>query len=96
MEPGDKDRKRAWHAEQRRAAQAALPLSDAELGDLFSSVEESVESKGCDHSLRFTQRWASSKGHGPEPLFSWLAAHGGHCDCEVAANAQDHWQQNKQ
>jgi hypothetical protein len=28
-------------------------------------------------------------------LLAWLAENGGYCDCEVAGNAADHWEQNR-
>lgn len=95
MDQADRDRKKAWKAQQMAAQRGAFPLSDESLQSLFSSVELLVEQNGCDHSLRFTEQWTAENSHPQEPLFAWLRDNGGYCDCEVVANAQDHWQQNR-
>jgi Protein of unknown function (DUF2695) len=54
-----------------------------------------LEKKGCDHTYRFTNKWISENKQKSSPVFEWLEENGGFCDCEIAANAQDHWEQNK-
>ncbi len=95
MDSADRDRKRQWKARQREAARGAFPVSDALLQTLFKSVEELVNENGCDHSLRFTEQWIAKNQQPREPLIRWLDENGGFCDCEVVANAYDHWEQNK-
>jgi hypothetical protein len=57
VESSDRDRKKAWKAQQRERARSAFPASDALLQSLFAFVERLVEEQGCDHSLRFTKQW---------------------------------------
>lgn len=76
-------------------ARKAFPLADEALEQLFAAVETSVEQHGCDHTLRFTQQWLTEHGENPESAIAWLKNHGGLCDCEVVANAYDHWEQNR-
>lgn len=95
MDRADRERKRAWKAQERAVARSAFPLSNELLESLFSSVEECVEANGCDHSLRFTEQWIEASKQPREPLIAWLQRNGGCCDCEVVANAQNHWEQFK-
>lgn len=94
MDQEDRERKAAWKAEQRERARGAFPLPDEELSALFHAVESGLREAGCDHSLRVTRRWLAGKTHDPEKVIAWLRANGGFCDCEVAANARDHWENN--
>jgi hypothetical protein len=95
MNPADRDRKKAWKEQERQKAQAAFPLSSELLESLFASLEAKVDEEGCDHTHRFTDRWLSENKQPRTPVLEWLEGHGGFCDCEVIANAQDHWEQNR-
>ncbi len=95
MNPTDRDRKKAWKEQERKKAQAAFPLSSELLESLFTFVEAQVDNEGCDHTHRFTERWVSENTQQHTQIFEWLEENGGFCDCEVIANAQDHWEQNK-
>lgn len=93
MDAGDRDRKREWKQQQRVAAREAFPIPDAMLETFFDSVDELVEEEGCDRSLRFTMEWLAANQQPVEKVVTWLNEHGGYCDCEVAANAAEHWEQ---
>ena len=95
MDEADRDRKRAWKSSERQTARAAFPLSDDLLEDLFAHVSAAVEQSGCDHTLRATEAWLASKKVDHDVVKNWLAENGGYCDCEVEANAADHWEQNR-
>jgi hypothetical protein len=93
MDAGNRDRKREWKQQQRLAAREAFPIPDSMLESLFDSVNEKVKEEGCDHSLRFTKEWLAANEQSVENVVAWLNEHGGYCDCEVVANAADHWEQ---
>jgi hypothetical protein len=95
MDSVDRDRKKAWKEREREAARSAFPLSNDHIEEMFKAVEEQVEEGGCDHSLRFTMQWLAKQQQPADKVIAWLEKHGGYCDCEVAANAYDHWMQNK-
>lgn len=95
MNPEDHNRKAAWKAQERQSAQSAFPISNALLGALFDAVEAQVATDGCDHTHRFTDRWLSEHQLPSAPVLEWLEKYGGFCDCEIVANARDHWEQNK-
>lgn len=95
MDRADRERKRAWKAQERLASRSAFPISNELLESLFSSVEEHLAKNGCDHSLCPTEQWIAENKQPRESLITWLKDNGGYCDCEVVANAQDHWKQNR-
>jgi hypothetical protein len=95
MDSADRDRKKVWKQRGREAARSAFPLPDDQLQSMFRAVEAQIGEHGCDHSHRFTSEWLAENQQPVEKVVGWLEAHGGYCDCEVAANAYDHWMQNK-
>lgn len=88
----------AWKAEQRQRAQQRFPLEDTSLSAFFSAIELAVENIGCQHDIRQAQRiidaMALTDGEA-NALLDWCAEHGGFCDCEIAANAGQHWRENR-
>lgn len=92
MEASDRDRKREWKQQQQIAAREAFPMPDALLKSFFEAVDERVEQDGCDHTLRFATAWVTANEQPAEKVLAWLSEHGGYCDCEVVANAADHWE----
>jgi hypothetical protein len=95
MDAEDRERKKAWQAGERAAAKKAFPLSDADLESLFAHVNRDVDRDGCDHTLKATDAWIQEHAVERDPVVGWLQEHGGYCDCEVVANAEDHWHQNR-
>lgn len=95
MNSADCNRKRAWKDEQRNSARAEFPLPSEALEQLFTAVDSALEQSGCDHTLRLTDQWLAANVSDCEPTIAWLKIHGGFCDCEVIANACEHWEQNR-
>ena len=96
MDSADRERKKAWRATEQRAARDAFPLPDEVLQSLFAHVGRAVDQDGCDHTLKATDAWITQRGAAREPVIAWLHDNGGYCDCEVVANAGDHWRQTTQ
>lgn len=95
MKDIERQRKKAWKAEQREQARQAFPLPESQLENMFDFVADEVAENGCDHSLRATCEWTKLSGNSTEGIFLWLEENGGYCDCEIAANAYDHFLQNR-
>ena len=95
MDATDRDRKKIWKLQQRKLAQDAFPISDSLLKSMFEAVDAKVSAAGCDHTLRFTESWIEENKQPEVKIRSWLKEQGGLCDCEVLANAADHWEQNR-
>ncbi len=95
MDETSRDAKKRWKLAQRGEARARFPLPDADLDALFVAVDGHLERSPCDHTLAFTGAWLRAAGHDADRVCEWLRSTGGHCDCEVAANSRDHWEQNR-
>ena len=95
----DKSEKRRrlndWKAQQKERARADFPLPETELDQLFDHLDQELRQTPCDHSLRLTRQWMAKADHSPEQVVPWLNEHGGYCDCEVLANVEDHFEQNR-
>lgn len=80
---------KAWKADERAKAEAALPAPKERLLGLFHELDERLSATPCDHSLRFTMAWAARVGAPQITLARWVQENGGYCDCEVLANIPD-------
>jgi len=87
--------RKQWKADQKASARAVFPLPDAQLVALFRDVELEFNRVGCDHTRRLTEKWLTDQNIPAEPVLQWLDDHGGYCDCEVLANAADHFESNR-
>ena len=95
MDRSDKEKKKAWKAEQKLQARAAFPLDEIELAKLFEFVDSELRKQVCDHTLRITQQWIKNSGNSESSIIPWLEDAGGYCDCEVLSNSYDHFMQNR-
>jgi hypothetical protein len=73
------------HAE-RTARAALMPLGKEQLGDLVNFVDAHLVAEGCDHTRRYTERWATEHHVSLDRLADGLEEFGGFCDCEVVMN----------
>jgi tetratricopeptide (TPR) repeat protein len=71
-------------------------ISLGQLESLICSIEKYANSpdengaiQGCDHSFRFTEKWAENNNVNIINLYQFLNAHGGFCDCEVCFNVSE-------
>jgi hypothetical protein len=90
-----RDLKKQWKAAEKSAARAQFPLPNDKLEAMFDAVESSLENDGCDHSSRATIAWLTNMGFDVDTVVQWLENNGGFCDCEVVANARDHFEENR-
>jgi len=95
MNDAERGRKRVWKVEQRASARQAFPLLADLLTALFAHVTAAVDRSGCQHSLAATEEWIAQAGVDHDSVVEWLEDNGGYCDCEVVANAADHFEQNR-
>ena len=90
------ERRKALHraAEQqaRSAEEARMPISKAELAQLFEHLDAALAG-GCEHTLRFTRAFLASRQLPEATIVPWLGEYGGFCDCEVLANVEERWGQ---
>jgi hypothetical protein len=82
-----------WKAQQRVAARSKLPLPNPQMQALFDMLDAELPRQGCDHTLRLVRQWMSRQGLDVATVEAWLHENGGHCDCEVLANAEQAWRE---
>ncbi len=103
MEKLDKAKKKAmlavWGKKNREAAQAAFPLEDAVLTVFFTQIETLMEEQGCFHDTRHAQKIIDETlkltDDKANDLLDWCANNGGYCDCEIAANTMEYWEESR-
>ena len=95
MDDKKQELKKRWKKAEKDAARSMFPLPNYKLEAMFDAVEIALENAGCDHSLRTTTEWLRSNGVDVDAVVTWLENNGGYCDCEVVANARDHWEGNR-
>ena len=82
--------RRAAEQRTRASEEAGMPISKADLAELFNYVDASL-SGDCDHTLRYTREFLSSRQLPEASVIPWLAEYGGYCDCEVLSNVEERW-----
>lgn len=89
---------KAWKLGEKAKAQALFPLTDDQLASFFDKLEHRLDANGCRHDTRQAQAVIDAMAlSDPEAnaLLDWCCEHGGYCDCEIAANSQQHWLENR-
>jgi hypothetical protein len=95
MNNKNQELKKRWKKAEKDAARYMFPLPDDKLEAMFDAVEIALEDAVCDHSMRATTEWLRSNGVDVDAVVTWLENNGGYCDCEIVANARDHWEENR-
>ncbi|MBL8299409.1 MAG: DUF2695 domain-containing protein [Rhodanobacteraceae bacterium] len=93
-----KAKRNAWRQSEHRKAQAAYPLPDARLETFFGLLEALRSEHGCFHDIRHALAVSGQLGLSEaetDALLDWCNAHGGYCDCEIAANTFMHWHETR-
>ena len=66
-------------------------LSEENERQLFAYLEDQLDTCGCDHTLRSTEKWLkdniSAELH--EKVIEEINDMGGYCDCEVLLNCYE-------
>lgn len=74
------------------AFEDSLPMSRAQLEDLFDYLDDQLQESECDDSVKITTSHLQNQNiTNVTAVLSWLSDHGGHCDCEVLANVEEHF-----
>jgi len=87
--PAERERRRLraeYKRSERRAWEAQLPLTLADLRALLDHLDTELGVRGCDHTFAATEAWLAAHEHDVERVIEGLRTLGGGCDCEVLAN----------
>ena len=82
-----KDALKKWKADQIAETITAMPMSPEQLHLLLNFLNGQL--KACDHTTKLTAIFLHVEKLDKQAVLSWLADHGGYCDCEVLANLDD-------
>lgn len=86
-----KEEKKALLKQWKEAESTQYLLSKVEVEELFSYLENQLESASCDDTLRHTMQWLQD--HFPQgkidDILSEIEEMGGYCDCEVRMNCYE-------
>jgi hypothetical protein len=92
---------RTWQEQERATAEAEadvrLPFPWQSLSSLFSYIDDGWEEYGCDGTPRRAIEYLDKIGlsqNQQNDVLTWLAEHGGACDCEILANVAAEWVDN--
>ncbi|WP_406072088.1 DUF2695 domain-containing protein [Micromonospora sp. NBC_01638] len=92
--PAEKARRKqlrdAYKNAEREVCTSLMPIDRDRLTALVDFVDGHVAAEGCDHTRRFSERWAREQGIDWEFLRRGLDEFGGFCDCEVVMNCDSH------
>ena len=74
------------------AEEDAPPIADAELRDLFASLNDtSATGYACDHRFTLAESFLRDRRLPVQPMNEWLRRHGAGCDCEIILNTAADW-----
>ena len=89
----NKDRKKElrkkYAQEQKGRLEESLPFDKTMFARLFDYLDKSLQSQGCDNTLKHTGIFLQNSNLPIDRSISWLQENGGFCDCEVLANIED-------
>ena len=89
---------KAWKNNEKEKARSSFPLLDETLAQFFQTLDSRLEASGCHHDTRLAQAVIDDlkiTDQDANALLDWCADNGGYCDCEIAANSQQHWFENR-
>jgi len=86
---------RGLAAQAQSQAEAAMPISLLEPGDLFDFLDSQLEN-GCGHTLERSKKFLEVRGLYVAQVLQWLGESGGFCDGEVLANVEEAWTESIQ
>lgn len=75
--------------DEKNEFEKSLPFSAEIFEELFDYIDTTLESHGCDHTLKYTKKFLENNNLPLKKIIEWLEENGGYCDCEVLANIED-------
>ncbi|MBN2579778.1 MAG: DUF2695 domain-containing protein [Pirellulales bacterium] len=87
MDSDKKAKLKAWHEQEKKKLLDSIPMSHADLRDLFALLDRE-DASPCDHTLRETIEFLEKRKLDVDKIVPWLQEHGGYCDCEVIYNVE--------
>ncbi|MBL3550186.1 MULTISPECIES: DUF2695 domain-containing protein [Chryseobacterium] len=94
MDQHEKERRKQIRNELRQKQQEefekSLPINREIFEKLFDDLDHQLGKRNCDDTNQLTVEFLKKNKIGNiENVLSWLADHGGYCDCEILANVEE-------
>lgn len=83
--------KKAYEAQQNKK----YILKKRDVKSLFNYIDKHISEDGCDHTLKYTEKWLAKKFDDEEKralVLKELEDDGGYCDCEVVMNCYERYE----
>ena len=94
MDPGEKQRRKQIKADLAKKAaddfERSLPTSRSNFKKLFDHLDALLGQRGCDHTNSLAKAFLRDLTiENSDEVVTWMADHGGYCDCEILANVEE-------
>lgn len=94
MDKNEKERRKQLRNELRQKQheefENSLPVDRKIFEKLFDYLDQQLEKNGCDDTRKITMEFLKKNNiTNVENVITWLAEHGGYCDCEILANVEE-------
>ena len=73
--------------------ESSLPMNRDSFKKLFDYLDIELSEKDCDDTNSLTKNFLVQFHAGNvDKVLEWLSNHGGHCDCEILGNVEEHFE----
>jgi len=69
----------------------SLPASQQDIEGLFEYLEDILERRDCNHTLRYAMQYIMENRLNFPRVSGWLSANAGVCDCKVLERIAPEW-----
>jgi hypothetical protein len=70
---------------------ANLPAGKEDIEELFDYLEDTLERRDCNHSLRYSMQFIMENRLNFPKVSGWLSSNAASCDCEVLQRIMPEW-----
>lgn len=70
---------------------ANLPAGKEDIEELFDYLEDTLERRDCNHSLRYSMQFIMEHRLNFPKVSGWLSSNAASCDCEVLQRIMPEW-----
>lgn len=69
----------------------SLPAGKQDIEDLFDFLEDTLQRRDCNHSLRYAMQFIMENRLNFPKVSNWLNSNAGTCDCKVLERIVPEW-----
>lgn len=84
--------RKAYKENEQKQFEESLPMAEKLFPKLFDYIDNQLDKKACNHTLKNTQIFCKThKLSNENEIIQWLNNNGAGCDCEVIYNVSEHF-----